>query len=311
MEFGVVTVGAMQAGTVGNIIPDSAVLRGTIRSYKPEVRAKLLDGVRRTAKAAAMMAGAPEPEVTLEEGALAVVNIDNHTGHQAQTARLLWGRGALQLEREGNDLFLQRKQDGLAVPKQLFHPSRHLERDKVASLPPVLHRLQTVINHQTAPLGFELFARFDQLLALPMNGPRAFLFFAGHAHDRQRVAITLHKAIQPHAKRLGIQPVSLHPLVALIQLLRADHVAMNPQGSKLPLQRKTKSARFIDRVHFGSSVLLEPGRPVQERLLWKSLRRLGIGTIHLLHHHIKILMHINPKLDRASAAIKLAAGSLE
>jgi hippurate hydrolase len=74
MEFGVVTVGAMQAGTAGNVIPDSAVLRGTIRSYKPDVRAKLLDGVRRTAKAAAMMAGAPEPEVTLEEGSLAVVN---------------------------------------------------------------------------------------------------------------------------------------------------------------------------------------------------------------------------------------------
>jgi hippurate hydrolase len=28
MEFGVVTVGAMQAGTAGNIITDSAVLRG-------------------------------------------------------------------------------------------------------------------------------------------------------------------------------------------------------------------------------------------------------------------------------------------
>jgi len=55
MEFGVVTVGAVQAGTVGNIIPDTAVLRGTIRSYKPEVRAKLLEGVRRTAKGEAMI----------------------------------------------------------------------------------------------------------------------------------------------------------------------------------------------------------------------------------------------------------------
>jgi hippurate hydrolase len=73
-EFGVVTVGAMQAGTVGNIIPDTAVLRGTIRSYKPEVRAKLLEGVRRTAKAEALMAGAPEPDVALVEGGLAVVN---------------------------------------------------------------------------------------------------------------------------------------------------------------------------------------------------------------------------------------------
>ena len=74
MEFGVVTIGAVQAGTVGNIIPDSAVVRGTIRSYKPEVRAKLLDGVRRTAKAAALMAGAPEPEIALPEGGLAVIN---------------------------------------------------------------------------------------------------------------------------------------------------------------------------------------------------------------------------------------------
>jgi amidohydrolase len=73
-EFGVVTIGAVQAGTVGNIIPDAATLRGTIRSYSPAVREKLLDGVRRTANAAAAMAGAPAPEVALVEGGLAVVN---------------------------------------------------------------------------------------------------------------------------------------------------------------------------------------------------------------------------------------------
>jgi len=76
-EFGVVTVGAVQAGTVGNITPDSAVLRGTIRSYKPEVRSKLLDGVLRTARASAMMAGAPEPDVSLSEGGLAVINSES------------------------------------------------------------------------------------------------------------------------------------------------------------------------------------------------------------------------------------------
>ena len=74
MEFGVVTIGAVQAGTVGNIIPDAATLRGTIRSYTPAVREKLLNGVRRTANAAAMMAGAPPPDVALIEGGLAVVN---------------------------------------------------------------------------------------------------------------------------------------------------------------------------------------------------------------------------------------------
>jgi len=73
-EFGVVTVGAIQGGTVGNIIPDAVVLRGTIRSYKPEVREKLLAGVRRTALASAAMAGAPEPTVALDAGGAAIVN---------------------------------------------------------------------------------------------------------------------------------------------------------------------------------------------------------------------------------------------
>jgi len=50
-EFGVVTVGAIQGGTSGNIIPASVTLRGTIRSYNSEVREKLHEGVRRTARA--------------------------------------------------------------------------------------------------------------------------------------------------------------------------------------------------------------------------------------------------------------------
>ncbi|MDQ7974963.1 MAG: amidohydrolase, partial [Rhodocyclaceae bacterium] len=74
-EFGVVTIGAFQAGTAGNIIPDAAKLSGTIRSYKPEVRTRLLDGIRRTALASAAMAGAPEPEVRLgADSSTAAVN---------------------------------------------------------------------------------------------------------------------------------------------------------------------------------------------------------------------------------------------
>jgi hippurate hydrolase len=75
-EFGVVTIGAIQGGTVGNIIPDRVVVRGTIRSYKPEVRSKLLEGVRRVANASAAMAGAPAPEVALVSGGDAIVNSD-------------------------------------------------------------------------------------------------------------------------------------------------------------------------------------------------------------------------------------------
>ena len=73
-EFGVVTIGAIQGGTVGNIIPDSVQVRGTIRSYSPAVRAKLLEGVRRVANASSAMAGAPAPEVQLISGGAAIVN---------------------------------------------------------------------------------------------------------------------------------------------------------------------------------------------------------------------------------------------
>lgn len=62
-SFGVVTVGSFQAGTVANIIPDTALVKLSIRSFSPEVRAKLLDGVTRTANGAAVMAGAPEPNI--------------------------------------------------------------------------------------------------------------------------------------------------------------------------------------------------------------------------------------------------------
>jgi hippurate hydrolase len=75
-EFGVVTIGAIQGGTVGNIIPDTVQVRGTIRSYSPDVRAKLLDGVRRVANASAAMAGAPAPDVRLIPGGAAIVNDD-------------------------------------------------------------------------------------------------------------------------------------------------------------------------------------------------------------------------------------------
>jgi hippurate hydrolase len=72
--FGVITVGSFQSGTVENIIPDSAELKLTLRSYSPEVRKLLIDGVTRTAQAAAQMANAPPPTITHERGTASVHN---------------------------------------------------------------------------------------------------------------------------------------------------------------------------------------------------------------------------------------------
>jgi hippurate hydrolase len=66
----VVTVGSFQAGAKHNIISDEAKLQLTVRSYTPEVRKLLLDGIRRIARGEAIAAGVPEdrmPVVTIRE----------------------------------------------------------------------------------------------------------------------------------------------------------------------------------------------------------------------------------------------------
>src|SRR5262252_9281868 len=73
-EFGLVSIGAIHGGTAANIIPDDVVLVGTIRTFKPEVRAKMLAGIERTAKAVATMSNGPEPEIKITEGTKAVIN---------------------------------------------------------------------------------------------------------------------------------------------------------------------------------------------------------------------------------------------
>lgn len=58
-EPAVVTVAQIAAGSATNIIPDTATLRGTYRSFKPEIHHRLREAIRRIAEntAAAMRAG--------------------------------------------------------------------------------------------------------------------------------------------------------------------------------------------------------------------------------------------------------------
>jgi hippurate hydrolase len=71
----VITVGQIHAGTKNNIIPDQAMLGLSVRTYKKEVRARVLAGIERVAKGEAELAGAPRaPEVKLTEGTIAVYN---------------------------------------------------------------------------------------------------------------------------------------------------------------------------------------------------------------------------------------------
>ncbi|MBW8811895.1 MAG: amidohydrolase [Caulobacterales bacterium] len=100
--FGVITVGAIQSGSAGNIIPDSAVLRGTVRSFDADVRTKLLEGIRRTAAAVAAMSAAPAPEVKLESGGRAVVNDAALTARTEKVFKAAFGDRAVYEPKPGS-----------------------------------------------------------------------------------------------------------------------------------------------------------------------------------------------------------------
>ena len=62
-EAAVVTVGALQAGTKENVIPDQATIKLNVRTFDEGVRKRVLAAVQRIVKAEAQASGAPkEPE---------------------------------------------------------------------------------------------------------------------------------------------------------------------------------------------------------------------------------------------------------
>ncbi len=65
-DAAVVTVGTLRAGMNENVIPDRALLRLNVRSFKAEVRTRVLAAIRRILEAEAAASGAPKPpEITV------------------------------------------------------------------------------------------------------------------------------------------------------------------------------------------------------------------------------------------------------
>jgi hippurate hydrolase len=73
----VITVGSINGGIAGNVIPDEVKLQLSVRTYTPEVRKRVLDAIRRVAKGEAMAAGADrEPYVEISDKINAAVYND-------------------------------------------------------------------------------------------------------------------------------------------------------------------------------------------------------------------------------------------
>jgi len=63
----VVTVGSIHGGTKRNVIPDQVQLLLTVRTFKPQVRARVLSSIERVAKGIALAAGIPEDHAPIVE----------------------------------------------------------------------------------------------------------------------------------------------------------------------------------------------------------------------------------------------------
>jgi hippurate hydrolase len=86
----VVTVGSVHAGSAPNVIPERALLSGTIRAMKPAVRRLIQDEVRRIATAIAEAHGLVA-SVTVTDGTPPLVNPEEPASWAARAAKKVLG----------------------------------------------------------------------------------------------------------------------------------------------------------------------------------------------------------------------------
>lgn len=85
VEPAVVTVGSFHSGTRYNIIPDSAKLQLTVRSFSDEQRARLKEGIERVARGEAMASGVPADKMpVIAFGVEHTPSLINEPGFTAQ-----------------------------------------------------------------------------------------------------------------------------------------------------------------------------------------------------------------------------------
>jgi amidohydrolase len=89
----VITVGTIHGGIKNSIIPDEVKLQLTVRTYKPEVRKRVLASIERVAKGEAMVGGSPkEPLVKVTPAANAMYNDPVLTKRLVATLRGVLGQ---------------------------------------------------------------------------------------------------------------------------------------------------------------------------------------------------------------------------
>jgi hippurate hydrolase len=97
LDSAVLTVGALQAGTKENIIPDEATLKLNVRTYDEDVRRRVLSSIDRISRAEAMASGAEKPpELTTLSSYPLTVNDAASSERVAKAFQLQFGSRAFE-----------------------------------------------------------------------------------------------------------------------------------------------------------------------------------------------------------------------
>jgi amidohydrolase len=157
----VVTVARIQAGTIGNVIPDEAEMEGTIRTVNPSTRELVTESVRRIAERTAEAFGA-SAEVNLVEGYPSLLNDPGLTDYVATVAGDVFG-----LDNVSTDLPISMGVEDFAyyaqrVPAVMFRLGLKQPADESF---PGLHTSTFDFNDDALPVGIRLFVE----LALRWN----------------------------------------------------------------------------------------------------------------------------------------------
>ncbi|HXE75086.1 MAG TPA: amidohydrolase [Candidatus Xenobia bacterium] len=159
-DAAVITVGSFHAGTKHNIIPDEARLQLTIRSYKPEVRQKIISSIERISHGLAEAAGIPSnrfPTVTLSDGTPSTYNDPALTQRLAKVFEQTLGKERVIYTEPvmGAEDFSLYTLEGRQIPTSMFWlgavaPERWKEAKEKGETLPSLHSAQFAPDAETA-----------------------------------------------------------------------------------------------------------------------------------------------------------------
>ena len=162
---------------------------------------------------------------------------------------------------------------------------------------------------QSAPLGLELLAMMDQLLALTRNMPGLFFLLARDANHSQLAGVAFQVTGEPLAKGGRIAWIGLHPRAGFVEFARGDDIGVRPEREQLPIEAKAKPAGFVDQVDAvpGAEELRHPGEQLGGS---ETPGRLRQKLIELGHGDVEPGMDVESDLDYGRGKFFFYAGRL-